>query len=388
MNPNREWWGKTAPLEELISQVEELCKRPRYNKLRRRKGDVQIFVCTDSDRPYLAKFFGINLVEYFKKPRKRLEFQLKTKIFHHEMFLDDTIISKGISLDYGMYLEASLFGSHLIYTPDNDPWINEKEPLIRNKKDLEKLKYPDFYRSGVMPEIHKMYKEYKELVKDRLLIDFPAWYRGPWSVAQHLRGCQNLLLDICDNPNFVNKLMDFITQCRIKYTIDRHQFLNVKIRKNAPGLYVNGVEATISDLANDEVSSLTVSPEVYKKFIFPYEHILAEFYKGIHYYHSCGSLTPFLEKIKELPGLETLHVSPWTNLKTVRNVMGKDFTLQYCLHARRDIFEANESQMKATLRKILEDNQGGKLQIVADSFGKGPVVKIKKWLDIAREIVT
>lgn len=381
------WQRKKVSLRELVDRVLEICEDKRYAKLNQENKDIQIFVVPDSDRAYLSQFFGIDLIEYFKDPSKRLEFQLKTKIFHHEEIPDDLIIPKGISLDYGMYLEANILGSPLVYDPLGDPWVSETEFLIQDKSDLDKINYPDFYQSGVMPDVHKMYNQYNEILNGRLPVDITAWFRGPWSVAQHIRGFGNLLTDLNDDPDFVHQLLRTITLSRMKYTLDRCKFFGTKVEKNGESLYVNGVVMKISSSSNDEINSLTISPKVYKEFILPYEKQLAEFYGGISYYHSCGNLTHLLEYIKEIPGLEVFHVGPWTDLKKARDILGNDITLQCCLFAERDIFYSDQSQMKKKINDILEENQGGKLQIVADSFMKGPWEKVKVWLDIAREIV-
>jgi len=382
------WKRKDISLEDLIDKTVEICNDKRYEKLQQENKDIQILVVPNSDRAYLAPFFGIDLVEYFKDPLKRLEFQLRTKIFHHdEVPNDDYVIPKGISLDYGMYLEASILGSPLVYDPLGDPWVSETEFLIDDKSKLEKINYPDFYQSGVMPEVHKMYNQFNEILSGKLPVDIPAWYRAPWSVAQHIRGFENLLMDLNDDPDFVHRLLRTIVLSRMKYTLDRCRFFGIEVEKNAESLYVNGVVMLISSLSNDEINSLTVSPKVYTEFIFPYEKQLADFYGGIGYYHSCGDLTHLLKYIKELPGLEVFHVGPWTNLKKSRDVMGKDITLQCCLFAEKDIFYADESQMKKKVKTILDENQGGKLQIVADSFMSGPWDKVKTWLEIARSIV-
>ncbi|MHB8279134.1 MAG: uroporphyrinogen decarboxylase family protein [Candidatus Humimicrobiaceae bacterium] len=382
------WQRKDVNMEDLINKVVEICNDKRYEKLQQGNKDIQILVVPNSDRAYLAPLFGINLIEYFKDPLKRLEFQLRTKIFHHEEVPeDDYIIPRGISSDYGMYLEANILGSPLIYDPLGDPWVSETEFLIDDKSKLDKINYPDFYKSGVMPDVHKMYNQYNEILGGRLPVDISAWYRGPWSVAQHIRGFGNLMLDLNDDPDFVHRLLRTIILSRMKYTLDRCRFFGIKVEKNAESLYVNGVVMFISSLSNDEINSLTVSPKVYTEFIFPYEKQLADFYGGIGYYHSCGDLTHLLPYIKELPGLEVFHVGPWTNLKKARDIMGKDVILQCCLFAERDIFFADESQMKKKMHTVLEENQGGKLQIVADSFMTGPWEKVKTWLKIARSIV-
>lgn len=381
------WKEKDVPMEKLLERVEKICNDPRFEDLRSNPKDVSVMVVTDSDRPFLSRYFNMDLVSYFKDPMKRLEFQLKTKIFHYENFKDDFIIDNVISLDYGMYLEAG-FWTQLIYAPDADPWISETEPEIKDIRDIEKLRYPDFYKDGVMPQIHEAYKLYKERFGDRLNVTLPSWYRNPWAVARHLRGFENLVYDAYEYPELVHKFLKFLVDSRKKYTLDWCSFHDVTISKSYKAPFVNGVWMVISDLSSDEVSCPGVSPDLYEEFIAPYEMMLAEFYGGINYYHSCGDLTDLIPKIKRLPGLEVFHVGPWTDIKTASRELNDNITLQVCLFAERDIFNATEEQMRKNIQYILENRGEHKVQIIADSFGDGSLTKIKRWFEIAKEEVS
>jgi len=87
---------------------------------------------------------------------------------------------------------------------------------------------------------------------------------GPLGVGCALRGMQNLLLDILLKPEFVHKLMRFITDARKKWVKERAKFLGQKVGR--------------ADLDDDEVNSPSLSPQQYEEFILPHEQELCQFH--------------------------------------------------------------------------------------------------------------
>ena len=60
-----------------------------------------------------------------------------------------------------------------------------------------------------MPKIHEFYSVMSEYAAGRLIVLFPEWVRGLFCLAVHLRGFENLLLDIITEPEYVHKLLRF-----------------------------------------------------------------------------------------------------------------------------------------------------------------------------------
>ena len=97
-----------------------------------------------------------------------------------------------------------------------------------------------------MPLVHMMYDRISELAEGEYTVVFPEWGRGPFGVAQHIRGLQDLLSDMVLHPDYVRRLMRFITDARKTWTEERARFLGRKVDKG--------------NLYNDEVNCPTLSP--------------------------------------------------------------------------------------------------------------------------------
>lgn len=373
-------------VDQLIEEVQEIAAHPRYKEIRENTDGFKLIV--GLGRTVLRHFSDFTFQDFFGNPKVCIESQLQWKRLWHEEIQDDTLIVPAVGVEYAVALEPSLFGSHWSITETTDPWYGE--PVIQEKSDLEKLKIPDFYKSGLMPKVHQMYNQMGELVKGKIPIYFPGWARGPWSMACMLRGFTPLYLDIMDDPDFVHRLMEFIVESRIQWETDRCKFLGISPQDlNYKWKYCVYRDPSNSDLYNDEVDGNLFSLKTYREFILPYERKLTEFYGGVNYYHSCGNLTPFLEDILNLPGLNMFHVSPHTDLEKVYRLRKPQTTLQVSLNPVNDLLHASSLEMKEKIQEILTKTQGQNTQIWADALYEGSndtLAKVKTWVKTARGV--
>jgi uroporphyrinogen-III decarboxylase len=269
-----------------------------------------------------------------------------------------------------------MFGVPLLFRSDREPWI-DSPPLLEDKAVLDKLELPDFHTSGLMPQIHLFCNYAAEVLGNRIQVLFPTWARGPLATAMQLRGMQNLLVDMLEDPDFVHRLMHFVTAARKAWLKQRAEFLNQPIQ---PGL-----------LFNDEIGAPLLHPGLYREFVLPYELELAEFHGGIFYFHSCGDTTLFLDDIAAIPGLQLFHVGPNTNLARVVERINPDVALDICMQDVRDIYETTDEQKRTKLTRIAELCAGRRYYVRADGFDvlttpEADLGKIRRWCEIATEI--
>ncbi|KLU63424.1 methylcobalamin:coenzyme M methyltransferase [Peptococcaceae bacterium CEB3] len=370
-------------LSELIDQVKEASVESQE-----RNGKKEVKFIVGLGRTLLKSFIPFTLTDYFNNPEICLETQLKWKLFWHKEIRDDTVVRAAVGVDYVVALEPSLFGVESIFSENTDPTYGK--PIIKERDDIERLKVPDFYKSGLMPRVHAIYSTLQELVKGEIPILFPGFARGPWSVACMLRGFTPLYYDLMDDPAFVHRLMNFIVTSRIEWERERCKFLGIKpqdlgYRWN----YCVYRDPANSDQYNDEVDGSLFSLATYREFILPYEKKLADFYGGVDYYHSCGNLTPFLPYITQLKGLRMLHVSPHTDLGLAYQLRKPETILQISLDPVNDIVQASAVEMEAKARQILVKTKGENVQIWADALYEGAhytLEQVKTWLEISRDV--
>lgn len=103
-------------------------------------------------------------------------------------------------------VEAEAMGQKIVYYPDSLPDIDRNQPLIAKPSDLDQLHPPNPYKSGRLPWIHKLNKNFLEMTGklDR------AYFTAPFSLAANIRGYQNLIEDMFMRPDFTHRLFKFI----------------------------------------------------------------------------------------------------------------------------------------------------------------------------------
>ena len=362
--------------KRLLDRVEKIIRTPRYEELRRFWNDFyalketkRVPIRVTLTMASFAKNLNIDLIDHYQKPEKYVEDSLKILRFQHEEILDDRVLG-GIVITFGEAFESSLFGAEPTFKSDRDPWVGK--PIIKTEEDLETLNYPDFYESGVMPKILEVYDTAERMVEHKIPVFFERWDRSPWGVAVHLRGLRKLLKDTDQNPDFVQKLLTFITESRIRWERERQAFLGVKTERGF--------------LYNDEVHARVMSPRVYEVFAHSYEKKLADFYpKGIFYFHSCGDITSFLDTIATIRGLRRLHISPATDFETAVSKLDRRFVFQKRMHPVGDLQICDTKTMELKIREALRVGRGTFMELDPGPIQDVHLEKIKTWINIVRK---
>lgn len=365
-------------LRMLIEKVEKIIRDPKYEELRRFWNDFyalkktnRIPIIITLNMTFFARTLNIDLIDHYQKPEKYIEDSLKILSFQHKEILDDRV-KGGIVITYGEGFESSLFGSKPTFKSDTDPWVGK--PIIKTEEDLENLNYPDFYESGLMPKILKVYETAEKIVKGKIPVFFERWDRSPWGIAVHLRGLAELLMDTFRNPDFVHKLLTFITESRMRWEREKERFLGAKTES--------------AYLYNDEVNAQVISPEIYQVFAYPYEKKLADFYsKGIFYFHSCGDITPFLDTISTIRGLTRLHISPATDFETAVHKLRRKFVFEKRMHPLNDLGLCDAKTMELKIKEVLKVGRETFMQLDPGPIQDESLEKVKTWINAARKTI-
>ena len=103
-------------------------------------------------------------------------------------------------------IEAEALGQRVVYHPGGIPDADRNRPLIRIPSDLDRITPPDPYKSGRMPWILKVNKNFMEMTGKLERVYFTA----PFSIAANIRGYENLVQDMFERPSFVHRLFEFL----------------------------------------------------------------------------------------------------------------------------------------------------------------------------------
>ena len=343
--------------------------------------DGEIPIVIDMQNSIWSRYLNFSLREFYTDPRVFLENYLRIMTERFQLFDDDVYLSKIINIWGGAAYEGSLFGMKCTLSDNADPWL-DYTPLICCEDDIDRMPMPEFEKSGMGVDMIRIYEGVKDILGDRFEVCFPEWLRGPFGIAVYLRGFDDFLTDLLAEPEFAQKMLRFATDSYHHWNAQLHRYLG---RKPSP---VN--------LYNDEVNCPTISPEVYRNIVQPYDREIGNRNGGLLYWHSCGDVTLLLDDIGALPNIEMMHVGPWTSVDKAAEIFGKKSSLEICVNPQKDIFDVDIDAMIRKINSIIttcrtRDVDGfyiraGGLGIFGDL--DTTLNKIKVWNDAAKHAIT
>jgi MtaA/CmuA family methyltransferase len=198
--------------------------------------------------------------------------------------------------------EAADFGASVIYKENHMPVL--REVFIKDQKDIKKLKPYNPYEAPRSVNTCSGIKLFQERAGDRLIICGIA--EMPFAEAATLRGVQNIMLDLYDDPAFVIEMMDIILETMKSY--------------------VTAQKIAGADIMwfGDAAASL-VSPDSYAQYILPYEQKLIKYAKDIGMItrlHICGNTSHLVDLMDE-SGADIIDIDWMVDLRKTINTFGE-----------------------------------------------------------------
>lgn len=205
------------------------------------------------------------------------------------------------------WINAEAMGCEVNF-PVNNP--AEGEQILDSKNDLNKLTIPDPEKDGRWPLMLKA----AEIVcknNDNQACIIGNIDQSPFTLAGELRGIENLMIDLKEDPNFVFKLLDICSESVIGYG-------KAMAKK---GVHVLNTGDSLAQL---------IGPKYFQKFALTYEKkVFKELKKETDLpvtLHICGDTTKILEYIPqtEVDGFEVDHA---VMLQKAFELVGEEISL-------------------------------------------------------------
>ena len=215
-------------------------------------------------------------------------------------------------------VEATDCGAPTVFFPDDPPANNGQTPLLGDKELLAHLQQPGIKPNGRMANRLAVLAGLKQRVGERKLVE--GWIEGPCAEAADLRGINNLMLDFYDDPDFVERLFEFVLLMELDFAA----------AQVAAGADLIGI--------GDAAASL-VGPHVYEQFVWPFEQRMVE---GVHRLgakvrlHICGNTRRILGGMGKL-GCEIVDLDFLAPLDEGRAAMGPSQVLLGNIAPVRDL---------------------------------------------------
>jgi MtaA/CmuA family methyltransferase len=244
----------------------------------------------------------------------------------------------GIRVTCDVAVEAEAMGA-LSHSPEDGP-VSIKEPLLKSPGDFDKLKMPNPLSAGRMPLMIKTTELVREAQPEAFII---SSVQGPLNTASQLLGVSEMMILMIEEPEFLEKVLDFTTELTILYGEEMY-------KAGADGLMMG--EAVCS--------SSSIGPIFYRAFAKKrHKTIIDEFKRRgrrNHGFHICGQLAPILADLAEI-GVDSIDVDSPVDMKAAREKLGPQMAMLGNI-APSELLTSNPGRIRELCTEALSGREG------------------------------
>ncbi len=267
---------------------------------------------------YAAEFIGSNYGRFAADYRVLVEANLRCAAAFG--FDQVSVISDA-------YRETQGFGGRVTYVENGTP--RSTHPLA-DDPDLSRLAKPDPLKSERMLDRVEAVRAYARAAGDYSIL---GWVEGPAAEGADLRGVENFLVDLLDEPAYAADLMDLVLENGIAFAMAQ-------------------IEAGCDMVGIGDAIASQIGPDLYREFVLPREVKLVRAIQGQGVkvkLHICGDITPLLPGLAEVAP-DVLDCDHMVDLAEARRVMPKGTVLTGNLDPVAAVLRGKPETIRAAVR--------------------------------------
>ena len=399
---------ETEALKHLAGKVAEIAARPEMNekkKLWTLHNDLkttQPLVFIDPENGWNEIIDAKTLVS--EDPLARTwEVALRKLIYWADEMKDDKVIEPYFDVPYsfsdnGWGIEPERLGG------ENGGAYKIEQVLNDYDTDLPKLHHPEItidweQSKTVMDLAHEVFDGILKVRRKH----FWWWSLGMTPDFIRLRGLEDFMCDLLDEPENVHRMMNLLCEGKLKMLdfLERNELLAL----NTAGTYSGsggfgfteqlprpGFDGYITTMDMwgfvESQETVCVSPEHYAEFILPYHKKIAERF-GLNCYGCCEPYDSRWKYIsKELPRLRRVSISAWADWRTIPEYLGSNYIASVKPSPTPLAMPTmNEDVVREDCRRAVTQTMGGICEFIMKdnhTLGKNPH-NATNWVRIMRE---
>jgi len=332
---------------------------------------------------------------------RQWEMQLRKEIFWGEKMGDDRVVETFFDVPY-VWSEGD-WGMRDTKIGGEDGGAYTWDAPLKSYEDLNLLQVPRVLVDYEATE--KLVSLAKEVLGDFLTVRLKGrWW---WSLGMSLdvirfRGLEQFMLDMYDHPDGLHRLMSIMRDgilARLDF-LEKQRLLSL----NNDSTYVgSGGFGYTRQLPQDDFDgkvrtrdmwgfcesqeTVSISPEMFAEFIFPYQLPILERF-GLNCYGCCEPLDKRWNVVKTAPGLRRVSVSPWSDPEDMADKLGDKYIFSMKPTPTDLAIPAiDEGYVRKNLRKALDITRGCRVEVIMKdnhTIGNNPQ-NVIRWCRIARE---
>lgn len=327
---------------------------------------------------------------------------LRKEIFWGESMGDDRVTVASFPISY-VYTESD-WGMHETKIGGIGGGSYVWDAPLKSYDDLGKLRFPVI--TVDYDATDDLFSLAYEILGDILYVYLKGtwwWTLGMTWTLVNIRGLQQIMYDVYDNPDGLHALMGILRDGHLS----KLQFLedNNLLSLNNDGTYVgsggfgwtselpcegyDGTRVRTRDMwgfAESQETS-TWSPEMFAEFIFPYQMPILDRF-GLNCYGCCEPLDKRWDSIVKIPYLRRVSVSPWAENAAMAEKLGNRYIFSLKPNpSYLAVSHIDEEFIRSDLKKTLKILRNCRVEIIMKdnhTLGNNPD-NVIRWCRIARE---
>jgi hypothetical protein len=337
------------------------------------------------------------------------EWHLRSTLFRWEYFPADMVVKPFIEVPKA--IKNSFFGMEVIEktlatTEENDVVSHKYENQFKSIDDVnEKIKMPvvshdreetkrrvelaEYLFDGIMPIREEGYNPYTSI----------------WDNIAIWMGVETALYAMIDNPDMIHALVKRMADgymTMYDQMEEQHLFCHPQTLVHCSGAFNDELPAPGYDPDNPRTKDIwtcglaqmlgTVSPAMYKEFEIDYTSPIFKRF-GLIYYGCCDPLHDRMDVIRNIPHLRKVSMSPWSNKEKGAQDIHGDFVFSNKpspAYVAVDTFDSDLIRRDLAETRDICQHYNCPLEFILKDISTvhGEPLRLKKWADIAMEVVT
>ncbi|MGQ9628818.1 MAG: hypothetical protein ACUVXI_00705 [bacterium] len=355
------------------------------------------------------------LAAWHEAPESKLE--CEDPLFReHENFLRQMLFQDEIGDDYIFEPWITQRASYI--TPPDGIWGPEikripspdvggawkYDPPIKNLEDISKLVEPHHVIDE--EETARNVSRLQDAVGDIIEVNvdraplYRMWHSDISTDLAYLRGLEQMMWDMYDNPEWLHKLLGFMRDGIIRtheeaeaagdWHLCNHENQAMPYAQELPDPRANGESVKRDRLwafaASQEFAQ--VSPEMHYEFLLQYQIPILEKF-GLVAYGCCEDLTHKIKYLKRIPNLRRIAVTPWADVRKCAEQIQQDYVLSWRPSPAEMICSGfDPDHIRKVVKSAMEAARGCHIDITLKDVQtvQNQPERLKEWVRIVREI--
>lgn len=283
---------------------------------------------------FSAKTAGYDIGKINRSPAKMAE----SHICCQERYGYDGCV---VDVDDATLAEAC--GAHIIYREEDVASVDEHRPVLNDLREIDDLKMPEPLKDGRICEWLETTQRLVEAIGDHVFIMGRA-DQGPFSLLSLLRGTQEFMMDLLtEEEDVILHALDWCTQAHTRF---------VKAQMEA------GAHA--SSMGDAYASPNLISPDMYRRFAFPYEKKVVQNLRDMnkpYSIHICGDTNSIVEDMGNT-GAKILEVDWKVNMGRARLVLPEHVVLMGNINPSDPLCIGSPADVSGQVKNLIEETRG------------------------------